>query len=231
MLISFIALSGLFFVDNKPPSLADKKDELQSPVVAEKSPITNFASDAVAEETSSSESIAASDEGPILEKPEIIEKPIVIKQTEPVQKDILAGGSKEFVPEKPDIITGSENDKGGSRDTTLGVAKSIVAPEFDTNRDILNKVNPDSSNSTDVRKLLSLIGIETPKDKADFEVKSVTKNSLAERSGIMVGDVIEAINGKAINNEPLQGEKNDIGSLTVLRNGEKKEILLQNKEK
>ncbi len=76
--------------------------------------------------------------------------------------------------------------------------------------------------------MLSEIGIEIVLEDGKHEVKSVTKNSLAERSGVKVGDVVEAIDGKKISDEPFSGRTIKVKTLTVLRGAKKIEIALSN---
>ena len=42
-----------------------------------------------------------------------------------------------------------------------------------------------------------------------------------------ISDVIEAVNGKKITGDLISGEQINVKTLTVLRNGETKEIVLQ----
>jgi len=118
-------------------------------------------------------------------------------------------------------------DGGGSRD--IAVTKSSVRlpagipPQaIETSPNIKNL-----KNLTD-EQILSEIGIEIVLQNKNRTVKSVKQNSLAERSGVKVGDVIEAIDGKKISGEPSSGTTIEGKTLTVLRGGKKIEIVLHN---
>lgn len=77
-------------------------------------------------------------------------------------------------------------------------------------------------------EILSQLGIETVLENGKRVVKSVRQKSVGETSNIKNGDVIEAIDGKKLTDEPTPGEKIEGKTLTVTRGGAKMEILLRN---
>ena len=102
---------------------------------------------------------------------------------------------------------------GGSRVSSLGVAKPRTPVGINLNANIANAPKIEAPKSVGDEQFLSFFGIETTLESGKRTVKSLVKNSVAERSGVKVGDTVEKI-------------KND--SLTILRGTEKHEITLQN---
>lgn len=87
-----------------------------------------------------------------------------------------------------------------------------------------------SNNLLSVREVLLTIGIEANLSDKKWKVKSVTPNSIAERSGVKTDDVIEAIDEKQLSTEPINTKGSFTGKrLIVVRGGERMEISLQNK--
>jgi len=87
----------------------------------------------------------------------------------------------------------------------------------------------DSNNTYSVKDILSMNGIDASFADKKWTVKSVFQNSSAERVGIKVNDVIEAINEKKISTETITSNEINVKKLTVVRGGEKIEINLQKK--
>ncbi len=117
--------------------------------------------------------------------------------------------------------------EGGSRDIAvrkpfIGLPAGIPPQSIEISPNINNL-----KNLTD-EQMLSEIGIEIVLENGKRTVKSVKRNSLAERSDVKVGDVIEAIDGKKISGEPLSGRTIEVKTLTVLRGAKKIEIALPN---
>lgn len=114
---------------------------------------------------------------------------------------------------------------GGSRDLAGTSRPAIIQPEFDSNRRIDSAVNPNGATTTKLSEVWKLIGISVD----SFRVTSVDRNSVAERSGIKVGDVVEALDGTKLSSEIITGDQISVKSLTVVRNGLKQEISLINR--
>jgi hypothetical protein len=218
VLISFVALSGLYFVDlntaspvavSETPNLPvntnfpiSSFDDL-SPVVTEnKLPI---------EETPISENVS----NRLEKKPEI------------ARTD--RGGRRDFGQSPPRVISPpvksvEEENGGGSSDSALTQPKVINPQGFDPAQKVETILNPNVT-TTDINNLLDITGVKMD----SLKVISVEKNSVADLSGIKIGDVVEAINGNKISGSTISGERIEVRTLTVLRGSERVEIVLQNK--
>ncbi len=117
--------------------------------------------------------------------------------------------------------------RGGSIDSTLGSANTILPPGFR-----LDPRNRDTASSNmgvadvAVRDVLELLGMSAEFDGDGWRVRSAATNSMAQLAGVRVGDVIEAINGTPL--EPNTTFKGGISvrSLRVLRDGKQVNLSL-----
>ncbi|MFN2391126.1 MAG: PDZ domain-containing protein, partial [Pyrinomonadaceae bacterium] len=153
------------------------------------------------------------------------EQPKEIKSAEGDTK-FVAGKSQKRFP----IVTrkGNVNDDfKGSRDFGLTSSNINILPKgLGSNKKIEPPIATDNANSLKVEQVLSELGMEIVSENGNRKVKSITQNGTAERSGIMIGDVIESIDGKKLSNEPIRGKTIGIKKINVMRNGAKKEISL-----
>lgn len=85
-----------------------------------------------------------------------------------------------------------------------------------------------SGSITDIQ-ILDFIGIEAVSDKSGKRVKAVKSNSLAERSGVKIGDLIEAIDDQSIGGESVRMKTSEAKKLTVTRDAKRIEIVLNNR--
>lgn len=124
-----------------------------------------------------------------------------------------------------------DEEGGGSRDNAFTPPPPPILPEgFNTKPPTQNQPNANIGNQQNQLKdaqILEFIGIETVADRGGRKVKSVKSDSLADRSGVKVGDVVEAIDGKKVSEEPRTS--NEGKTLTVKRGAERIEIKLENK--
>ena len=117
----------------------------------------------------------------------------------------------------------------GSLDSAVKENPKVILPPNMTGNQT-NKT-PNEQNEAKiftVEEVLSQIGIETVSETR--VVKTIRENSLAERSGVRKGDVIEAIDGQKITGEPLGNKVFEGKTLTVLRDKEELEINLVSKQ-
>lgn len=217
VLLSVVALSGLYFVDkntNAPVAVT----ETPNPVANVNLPVnSSVAPNEVTEEIN-----PLINDAPIFESTNTPLK-VLPKKPEVAQND-KEGGSKDFSNEKPKVISRIEKDSGGGSSDKAGTNPEVLTPRgVNPNQKPETMVTPNVSTTTDLNGLLGITGIKTESSK----VISVEKDSFAERSGVRVGDVIEAVNGKEITGDSLRSEQKNVKTLTVLRNGERKEIVLQ----
>lgn len=209
VLLSFVALSGLYFVGTQS----------EQPIATQTTPTPKEVKVIQPEIAESDESEIIPEEKHVAEKNKNNleeENPGIERKTAPENQR-----SNDLVAEKkgktPKKTTEKPESGGGSKDLAGTKPPTIIQPEFDTNRSPKPKQNKNPSKSVDVKVVLDLAGIETDFKNGKYSVKSVRKNSMAERSKVKVGDIIEAINGKKITGEPLRGKTIDVNSITVLR--------------
>ncbi|MGC2238311.1 MAG: hypothetical protein WA584_19310 [Pyrinomonadaceae bacterium] len=124
----------------------------------------------------------------------------------------LAGNTKK--PKNSDAQT---KNNGGSLVQSSGNPGVLLPNGFSPN------------NSYSVKEILSINGIEADFSNKKWKVRAVVQNSIAERSGVKVNDVIEAINDRKLSAETINSEgRLNVNKLTVARGREKIEINLKN---
>ncbi len=134
---------------------------------------------------------------------------------------------KEQRTETPKKNT-KESDGVMSRDITVSEPKITLPLGLDPNRKIETAPNTDNTKFFTAEEILSFLGVEIVLQNKNHTVKSIKQNSLAERSDVKVGDIIETIDGKKISDEPMRSKTVAVKKLTVLRGAEKIEITLKN---
>lgn len=133
--------------------------------------------------------------------------------------------SRTIAPKK-----NSDEDGGGSHVLSGKAPSSARLPlGINPNQSVEILPNADNRNAITDVQILNFIGIETVSENGSKKVKAVKPESMAERSGIKTGDVIEAIDGRQISDKPVRMETFESKKLTVVRGAEKIEIVLQNK--
>jgi membrane-associated protease RseP (regulator of RpoE activity) len=118
---------------------------------------------------------------------------------------------------------------GGSKDQALTQANDPVFPRGlnpNARVDDTRGVSP-GGDGVSVREILSVIGINSECDQAGCKVAGVAKNGMAERSGIISGDVIEAIDDKPVNSSTVFKGSVAAKNLQVLRGGKRLTISLK----
>lgn len=125
--------------------------------------------------------------------------------------------------EEPEKVT------GGSRDIAVSSGPKVITPQG-INLDEPAQVEPvnQPKNSLSVEQVLSELGVEVVSENGARKVKTIRKNSLADSSGIKVGDVIHAINGTPVSGDPLGSGTIEIKKIIVVRGADKLEIALHN---
>lgn len=117
---------------------------------------------------------------------------------------------------------------GTSEQFLLRPANTINPPEFRPG----NQKNANSNTAADtdipVREILEMIGVVGDPTDGGWKVSSTKEGSLAHKSGVRSGDVIEAIDGRAISaGTKFQGPSGG-RTLRVLRNGKSLDVKLTN---
>ncbi len=146
----------------------------------------------------------------------------------PFDADVPPLALKSFKKSTPAISSKGVNTEiiSGSRTSALKSSAVVAPPGINPNQTI--KITPNAGNvkSLTVAEVLSQLGIEAVFTIADWTVKSVRQNSLAERSGVRSGDVVEAIDGEKLTDKPLKNKTIEGKKLTVARGAAKIEISL-----
>jgi C-terminal processing protease CtpA/Prc len=210
LVVSVVALSGLFFVEKTSVEplvnndlIVPTESNKQIDAVQEEEVIVGKNETAEAETEAGNSSLPANKSSEIAKKAD--ERNRNLKATLPNRK--------------------TETDEGGgSRDSGSTSIQPRTQPEFDANRKIDPTGIPQSKTVTKLSEVWNLIGITVD----GLKVTSVGKSSLAERSGLKIGDVIQAIDGKIITADSISDEQINVRSVTVVRKGAKQEIPLRN---
>ncbi len=150
---------------------------------------------------------------------------VFVKNTQETQ--IAAVNSKKPQRTETPKKNTEEIDGIGSRDSTLSKPPIRLPRGLDPNRRIETTPNADNTKSFTAEEILPFLGIEGVFNNGRWQVKAVRQNSLAEHSGVKIGDVIEAIDGE-IFNVPVRAKKFEGRVLTITRGAEKIEIPLKN---
>ena len=132
----------------------------------------------------------------------------VIQTTRAGNSRSVAGGRRVRRQEKTDDLDSG----GGSRVSALTKQEPRLPVGFNANANTAAAPKIDAPQQIDEAQTLAFFGIETTTQNGIRTVSAVVKDSLAERSGVKIGDVIESL------------RKN---TLTVRRGTEKLEITLQ----
>ena len=85
----------------------------------------------------------------------------------------------------------------------------------------------ENSNSVSAQEIFKIIGLETETKAGKIIVKSVKEKSLAEKSNVKAGDVIEAIDEQRLDKENLSPKFNGGKTITVTRDNKILEIELK----
>lgn len=114
-------------------------------------------------------------------------------------------------------------------DRALRPAKDPVVPFGTSSTPEANVRPPGPVNKVSAREVLQLIGLDAEFRADGWHVRKVAENSSAARSGVLDGDVVEAIDDvKVLGNTTFESGFNG-KNLTVLRNGNRQTISIQNR--
>ena len=123
----------------------------------------------------------------------------------------------------------AENNGGGSKVDAVSNSRVILPKGLTPNTNIEKPQETLNQTSFSVKDVLSPLGIEAVYEENKWKVQSVKQNSLAERSGVKVNDVIEAIDENSISGETVFKKAGGGKNLNIVREGKKLPIKLQNK--
>ena len=124
---------------------------------------------------------------------------------------------------------GVDNPSGGaSRVDALKPANTINPPEFRaTNRSTQNS-NSGSQTDIPVREVLGIIGVSADPGDDGWKVTSTVDGSIARKSGIQSGDVIEAIDGRDVTSSTTFKGAFGGKTIRVRRDGKSLDVKLTN---
>jgi len=116
---------------------------------------------------------------------------------------------------------------GGSIDQAGNVPNKIYPRGFDPTPKATPDANPFNRDAKiPVTDILNLIGIKPAFTGSGWRAEAISAHSMAERVGVKVGDVIEAINDQPLGEKTVFGNKFDGKSLRVRRDGKPIQIEL-----
>lgn len=131
---------------------------------------------------------------------------------------------------KPQAKTAKDDreNSGGSHDRTWSSPRIFMPKGTDSTKRIETLPNAGNANPITAEQILSQLGIEIASENGKRQVKKIKPNSVAERSGVRVGDLVEAIDGEKLSDEPIRAKTVEGKKLTIVRGAEKVEISLHN---
>ncbi len=120
--------------------------------------------------------------------------------------------------------------RGGSIDSTLGSANTILPPGFQSVDPRKSDIAAANAGGADiaVRDVLQMLGVSADGDADGWRVRSAATNSMAQLAGVRVGDVIEAINGTPLKPNTTFKGGISVRTLRVLRDGKQVNLSLGN---
>ena len=124
------------------------------------------------------------------------------------------------------IVSSSPSNRrpgGGSIDLASRKPRVVLPNGIDLNGKVLPR-GFEGSAGVSAKDILSFMGIEAD---AAWKVSSVKQKSMAERSGLKAGDIIEAINNQNLAEKSTFGNKVSSKSVRVLRDGKSVQIELK----
>ncbi len=220
VIFAFVILNGLYFPDSQAVSQVEEitpKPNIEkgsSPII-QTANVFNAAKDA---------------ESVVEVLPIKQEQAKVEKNVKPSAKELqfVSVKSPTVIPKKNLVVKEElKDDGGGSRVSAASVSPVITPNGINLNSPPQTPSNSENLPSLNAQEILSQLGIEASFTDASWKVKSVKKYSLAENSGVQIGDVVEAIDGEKLSDKPLHSKSIAGKTLTILRGAEKIEISLQ----
>jgi hypothetical protein len=184
----------------------------------------------VAEDKNSNEPPKPAKNSPLVEPKVVDEK--IIAEPKPVDEKIYAKIEKprntavknervlSKVPKVKDEFIGQKTS------AVTDIPKPILPKGLNGNSPSL-KIN-ETDTVFEIENVLKDLGIETTAENGKLKVKSVTKKSLAENSGVKTNDVIDAVDNQKITPKEIRKKAFDAKSINVIRDGKTIELKLQN---
>ncbi len=144
----------------------------------------------------------------------------------PIINEAKLVASKSLKRAQAETLKKKMIDNGGSRDIASSSSKVITPKGINLNNTVIIPSN--TENSTSVEQILRQFGIETALENGKRKVKAVREKSVGETSDVKVGDVIEAVDGEKLTEQPLRAKTIKGKQITVVRDTQRIEIFLRN---
>lgn len=194
---SYFVLTSINTGQNDVPSIAETRSERQTPIVEQ--PSSNI-------ETSQSTNLTT------IKSDELV--------AENINPSVTNNNSKPNRSNSVDSDTAKDRPSDGSMEIALSAANKINPRGLNPNAKIpANAKGVDPNARINVSQILEFIGVKATWAGDGWRVDSVAANNIADRSGIKTGDVVEAINGQAVDNKTTFPAKFDGKSLRIRRDG------------
>ncbi|MGI8639804.1 MAG: PDZ domain-containing protein [Pyrinomonadaceae bacterium] len=217
LVFTFVIINGVYFADNKqiaetvPQTPIENKitptnDSQIAPPDLIKVPVQSAPNSDFADLNQPKIQLKSKETIPVREPKFVVVKFPKKPQTElPKKKIIDGGGSRDSAVSPPIIITPN----GIPSNDTVGISP-----------------NTENANSKTAEQILLPLGIETVSENGKLRIKTVKRKSIAERSGVQVGDLIEAIDGEKLSDGTIRTKTIEGKQITVVRGTEKIKISL-----
>jgi len=121
------------------------------------------------------------------------------------------GGSKD-----QDLIS----PPGGSKDSALANPQQLFPQSFNLNAKRPIGPPPTGNSQASISVVLGFLGLDTRFEGESMKITSVRGGSVAEKTGLKAGDIIQAVDGKPINSTSKLGSRFDAKTFTVRRGDE-----------
>ena len=152
-----------------------------------------------------------------------------ISNSSPVKIEEVIARQPKTSARKIEKNSGTDN---RSFDIALGQAPKPILPKgFDTEPVITRAAPPGFENKRrfTAKEVFSAIGVEAEFDSRSWKVRSVVKDSAADRSGIRAGDLMEAIDGRPLDDKTIFTGGFSAKTINIVR--ESKSLLIELKNR
>lgn len=221
LLLAFVVFNGFYSYDDKTVAPV-----AETPVQRKNSLVEPPATAPIIAQNDSPEDVGKPAEKNIRAKNETAQN---VRQSKkmPTANQLIAQNS---VKQLPANSAPKDDNKGGSIDATARGASKVLTPRGipAASQKADNPTDFTAQNPMSDEQILSLLGIESAAENGKHKVKKIAANSVAERSGVKIGDVIEAMDGESLTGEAKRAKTVEGKKLTILRGTSKIEIELHN---
>ena len=219
VIFAFVVLNGLYFPDSQ--AVSQVEEVTPKPTIEKGSlPIIQVAN--VSNAAKDGESVV--EVLPIKQELAKVEKNVKPSVNE---TQFVSVKSPTVIPKKNLAVKEVKDENGGGSRDSASSSPINILPNVNLNSTPQTLSNTENLPFLNAQEILSQLGIEASFSDASWKVKSVKQYSLAENSGVQIGDVVEAIDGEKLSDKPLHSKSITGKKLTIRRGAEKIEISLQ----